>query len=60
MEMRSRTMKVDTIGAPRTATKTPDELPVIKPEEIKSILYLGLRGNVAAEAPGTHAIDMYA
>lgn len=53
-------MKVEGIGNLHVpATKT-DELPIIKEEEIKSILYLGLRGAIKLDPGKTHAIDTYA
>jgi hypothetical protein len=58
--MRRMTMKVEGIGNLHVpATKT-DELPIIKEEEIKSILYLGLRGAIKLDPGKTHAIDTYA
>ena len=40
------------------------QIPVIKAEEIKSILYLGIRGNIKLSTDGksnsSHTIDMFA
>lgn len=36
------------------------EPPLINTEEIRSILYLGIRGNVTVESEEEHSIDTYA
>ncbi len=53
-------MRVEGIGSLLVPAAKTDELPIIKEEEIKSILYLGLRGTVILETGKKHAIDTYA
>ncbi len=53
-------MKVEGIGPWHVPATKIDDLPIIKEEEIKSILYLGLRGTIKLETGKTHTIDTYA
>ncbi len=53
-------MKVESVAVPHVPATQMDELPIIKAEEIKSILYLGLRGAIQLDAGKTHTIDTYA
>ena len=53
-------MKVDSVALPLVPTAQTDEMPVIKAEEIKSILYLGIRGDIKLEAGKKHSVDIYA
>ncbi len=54
-------MKVENIALPvLPAQQQPEELPIINADEIKSILYLGIRGEVKLEAGRKHAVDTYA
>lgn len=53
-------MKVDSVALPVVPTSLPEELPIINAEEIKSILYLGIRGEVKLEAGKKHTVDTYA
>jgi hypothetical protein len=53
-------MKVENIALPILPAQQPEELPIINAEQIKSILYLGIRGEVKLEMGGKHAVDMYA
>ena len=53
-------MKVDNVALPVKPTSQPEDLPIIKAEEIKSILYLGVRGEVRLDAGKTHTVDTYA
>ncbi len=59
-------MKVDTIallGAQPTqsaqSAQNP-EMPVISVDDIKTILYLGIRGEIRLEPATKHAVDTYA
>lgn len=53
-------MKVDSIALPIAPASQPEELPIINAEEIKSILYLGIRGEVRLETGSKHTVDTYA
>jgi hypothetical protein len=53
-------MKVESVAPARIPAAQTEELPLIKAEEIKSILYLGLRGTVHLDTGKTHTIDTYA
>ena len=53
-------MKVENIALPILPVSQPEELPIINAEEIKSILYLGIRGEVKLELGGKHTVDTYA
>ena len=53
-------MKVDSIVLPIKPASQPEDLPIIKAEEIKSILYLGIRGEVKLDAGKKHTVDTYA
>ncbi len=53
-------MKVEGVGSLHVPGPKIDDLPIIKEEEIKSILYLGLRGAIKLETGKTHTIDTYA
>jgi hypothetical protein len=53
-------MKVDSIALPIVPASQQEELPIINVEEIKSILYLGIRGEVSLETGRKHTVDTYA
>jgi hypothetical protein len=53
-------MKIESMALPSVPTTPIEEMPIIKTEEIKSILYLGIRGNVRPAVNAEHAIDTYA
>ena len=53
-------MKVESIALPILPASQPEELPIINAEEIKSILYLGIRGEVKLEPGRKHTVDTYA
>jgi len=53
-------MKVDSVALPLMTNSQPDELPVIKAEVIKTILYLGIRGEIRLETGNKHSVDTYA
>jgi hypothetical protein len=53
-------MKVDSIALPIAPVSQQEELPIINAEEIKSILYLGIRGEVSLETGRKHTVDTYA
>jgi hypothetical protein len=57
-------MKVDSVALPAVsnAQSTPqvNDLPIMNAEEIKSILYLGIRGEIKLDTGKTHTVDTYA
>lgn len=53
-------MKVDSVALPIVPTSQAEELPIINAEQIKSILYLGVRGEVKLDAGKKHTVDTYA
>jgi hypothetical protein len=53
-------MKIESVALQGVSTTPIEEMPVIKAEEIKSILYLGIRGNVRPAVNAEHAVDTYA
>jgi hypothetical protein len=53
-------MKIESVALSSVPTTPIEDLPIIKAEEIKSILYLGIRGNVRPAATAEHAVDTYA
>lgn len=53
-------MKVDSVALPIMPASQVEELPIINAEEIKSILYLGIRGEVMLDAGKKHTVDTYA
>jgi len=59
-EIRSEPMKVDSVALPGVSNAQMNDLPIMNAEEIKSILYLGIKGEIKLD-PGTkHAVDTYA
>ncbi len=58
-------MKVDSAALPTVSnsqmTDLPmSDLPIMKAEEIKSILYLGIKGEIKLDLGTKHAVDTYA
>ena len=53
-------MKVDTVALPGTQGAATPDMPLIKAEDIKSILYLGIKGGIKLETGSKHAVDTYA
>lgn len=53
-------MKIESVALPSVPTTPIEELPVINAEQIKSILYLGIRGNVRLAVNAEHTVDTYA
>ena len=57
-------MKVDSVAIPAVsnAQSTPqvNDLPIMNAEEIKSILYLGIKGEIKLDTGKTHTVDTYA
>ena len=53
-------MKIESVALPGVATSPIEELPVINAEEIKSILFLGIKGSVRPDSEARHTVDTYA
>jgi hypothetical protein len=53
-------MKVDSIALPLMPNAQTDDVVIIKAEQIKSILYLGIRGDIHLETGKKHSVDTYA
>jgi len=53
-------MKVDTVASPVGQTSATPDMPLIKAEDIKSILYLGIKGDLKLDTGSKHAVDTYA
>ena len=58
-------MKVDSVALPAVSNAQPtpaaNDLPIMNADEIKSILYLGIRGEIKLDTGGkTHTVDTYA
>jgi hypothetical protein len=53
-------MKVESVIVPRKPASPTDDLPIMNAEEIKTILYLGIRGAVELETDKKHSVDMLA
>jgi len=53
-------MKVESVALPTVQASRPEELPIINADQIKSILYLGIKGEVKLESGGRHTVDTYA
>jgi hypothetical protein len=53
-------MKVDSVALPAVPITQAAELPIIKMDDIKSILYLGIRGEIQLDTGKKHTVDTYA
>ncbi len=53
-------MKVDTIALPTVPMAQDFEMPLIKADDIKSILYLGIKGEIKLDTGKKHTVDTYA
>ena len=53
-------MKVDNVALPAVSNSQMTDLPIMNAEEIKSILYLGIKGEIKLEPDTKHAVDTYA
>ena len=57
---RSEPMKVDSVALPTVPNTQTAELPIIKADDIKTILYLGIRGEIKLSTGREHTVDTYA
>jgi hypothetical protein len=53
-------MKVDSIALPTMPNPQGAEMQLIKADDIKSILYLGIKGEIKLETGKKHTVDTYA
>ena len=53
-------MKVDSVALPAVPNTQAADLPIIKVDAIKSILYLGIKGEIKLDAGNKHTVDTYA
>ena len=53
-------MKVDSVALPTVPITQTAELPIIKADDIKTILYLGIRGEIKPSTGREHTVDTYA
>lgn len=54
-------MKVENMAAQATGSVPRGEIPVIKADEIRTILYLGIKGDLKlTDLDSRHAVDKYA
>jgi hypothetical protein len=53
-------MRVENVALPAVPTTQVHELPIIKADDIKSILFLGIKGEIRLETGNKHAVDTYA
>jgi len=53
-------MKVDSVALPTVPNTQAPELSVIKADDIKAILYLGIKGEIKLDTGNKHTVDTYA
>jgi hypothetical protein len=53
-------MKVESIAVSPSPNPQAAELPIIKADAIKTILYLGIKGDLKLDTGSKHAVDTYA
>ena len=53
-------MKVDNIALPAMPTTPQAEMPLIKADDIKAVLYLGIKGELMLDTGKKHTVDTYA
>ncbi len=53
-------MKVDSVALPTIPSTQVPEMTVINVDAIKTILYLGIKGEIKLEAGKKHTVDTYA
>jgi hypothetical protein len=53
-------MKVDSVALPAVPISQVAELSIIKADDIKAILYLGIRGDIKLDTGNKHTVDTYA
>jgi hypothetical protein len=53
-------MKIDSVALPTVPNTQAVEMPIINMDDIKSILYLGIKGEIKLETGKKHTVDTYA
>ena len=53
-------MKIDSIALPVVPNTQAADLPIIKVDDIKTILYLGIKGEIKLDTGNKHTVDTYA
>jgi hypothetical protein len=53
-------MKVDSIALPTVPNTQAAEMPIINVDAIKTILYLGIKGEIKLDTGTKHTVDTYA
>ena len=53
-------MKVDSVALPAVPIFQTAELSIIKADDIKAILYLGIKGEIKLDTGTKHAVDTFA
>jgi hypothetical protein len=53
-------MKVDSVALTVAPSPQAAELPIIKVDDIKTILYLGIKGEIKLDTGKKHTVDTYA
>ena len=53
-------MKIDSIALPTIPNAPQADIPIIKADDIKTILYLGIKGEIRLEPASKHTVDTYA
>ena len=53
-------MKVDSVALPAVSNAQMNDLPIMNAEEIKNILYLGIKGEIRLDQDAKHTVDTYA
>ena len=53
-------MKVDGVALPTVPNTQSADLSVIKADDIKAILYLGIKGEIKLDTGNKHTVDTYA
>ena len=53
-------MKVDSVALPAVPITQAAEMPIINADDIKSILYLGIKGQIKLDTGNKHTVDTYA
>jgi hypothetical protein len=57
---RSERMKIESTALPVMSNTPPVEMQVINADAIKTILYLGIKGEIKLETGSKHTVDTYA
>ncbi len=53
-------MKIESVALAGAKNPSTADLPIMKADAIKAILYLGIRGDIKLDLGNSHTIDTYA